>query len=212
MFRAGQTVEDHCRVCKEPRDHRVIAVDEAGRILRVICGFCQSQHNYRHNRHPGERGERQPGGVRVMASADASGEVAIVTPAERTHPPVEIDEHFGFEGDEMDLEMLLRKVIREELGLTPTALADKWRGGQMVLRPGKPGLQDKVVPLETLFNKIVMIRNRLRVLEQQLNSSELPDDQKLKLQGYITGAYGSLTTFNVLFVDEEDKFKGSGGD
>lgn len=210
MFRAGQTVEDHCRVCKEPRDHRVIAVDDAGHILRVICGFCGSQHNYRHNRTPGER-ERAPG-ARVMASADASGEVAIVTPAERGYAPVEIDEHFGFEGDEMDLELLLRKVIREELGLTPTALEGKWRGGQMILRPGKPGLQEKVVPLETLFNKIVMIRNRLRVLEQQVNASELPAEEKLKLQGYITGAYGSLTTFNVLFADEDDKFKGSGGD
>jgi hypothetical protein len=57
-----------------------------------------------------------------------------------------------------------------------------------------------------------MLRNRLRTLEQQLNASELPDDAKVKLQGYITGCYGSLTSFNVLFADESDEFKGSGGE
>jgi hypothetical protein len=78
-----------------------------------------------------------------------------------------------------------------------------------VLRPGKSGVQEKTVPIDTFFNKIVMLRNRLRTLEQQVNASELPDDQKLKLQGYITGCYGSLTTFNVLFAEEDDKFVGA---
>ena len=68
------------------------------------------------------------------------------------------------------------------------------------------------MPIDTFFNKIVMLRNRLRTLEQQVNASELPDDQKLKLQSYVTGCYGSLTSFNVLFADEEDQFKGAGGD
>ena len=113
----------------------------------------------------------------------------------------------------MELEHLLRRIIREEAGLTPATPAKKWRGGKMVLVPGDPALQAKELPLEALFNKVVMIRNRLRVLEQHLNAAEsLPDDQKLKLQGYITGCYGSLTTFNVLFADEDDKFKGAGGD
>jgi hypothetical protein len=111
-----------------------------------------------------------------------------------------------------DLELLLRRIIREESGLTPVTPADRWRGGQLVLRPGKPGLQEKVVPIETFFNKIVMLRNRLRTLEQQVNSSELPDEVKVKLQGYITGCYGSLTTFNVLFADEDDQFRGAGGE
>jgi hypothetical protein len=92
------------------------------------------------------------------------------------------------------------------------APAEKWRGGELVLRPGKPGLQDKTVPIESFFNKIVMLRNRLRTLEQQVNASDLPDDQKLKLQGYITGCYGSLTSFNVLFADDADKFVGTGGE
>ena len=108
------------------------------------------------------------------------------------------------------LEALLRRVIREETGLTSVTPAEKWRGGDLVLRPGKPGVQEKSWPIETFFHKIVMLRNSLRTLEQQVNASELPDDQKLKLQAYITGCYGSLTSFNVLFAEEDDKFAGSG--
>jgi hypothetical protein len=111
-----------------------------------------------------------------------------------------------------DLEALLRRVIREETGWTPVAPAEKWRGGELVLRPGKPGLQEKSWPIETLFHKVVMIRNRLRVLEQQINSTEeLPDAIKLKLQAHVTGCYGSLTSFNVLFADDGDRFHGGGG-
>jgi hypothetical protein len=110
-----------------------------------------------------------------------------------------------------DLESLLRRVLREELGLTPGAPAAKWRGGQMVLRPGNPGLQEKAWPIDTLFHKVVMIRNRLRTLEQQLNAAEIPEDLKLRLQAYVSGCYGSLTSFNVLFADEADQFRGAGG-
>ena len=110
-----------------------------------------------------------------------------------------------------DLEAMLRRVLRQELGLTAVVPADKWRGGELVLRPGKAGLQDKTWPIESFFHKIVMIRNRLRTLEQQVNSSELPDDAKVRLQSYVTACYGSLTSFNVLFADEEDQFKGAGG-
>jgi hypothetical protein len=110
----------------------------------------------------------------------------------------------------VDLEMLLRRVIREETGLTPVVPAEKWRGGELVLRPGRPGVQEKSWPIETFFHKVVMLRNRLRTLEQQLNGAELPDDLKVRLQGYITGCYGSLTSFNVLFADENDQFKGAG--
>jgi hypothetical protein len=109
-----------------------------------------------------------------------------------------------------DLELLLRRIIREETGLTPVAPAEKWRNGTLVLRAGTPGLQEKSWPIETFFHKIVMIRNRLRSLEQQVNAADLPTDVKLKLQSYISGCYGSLTSFNVLFADEDDQFKGSG--
>jgi hypothetical protein len=109
---------------------------------------------------------------------------------------------------DVDLEMLLRRIIREETGITPAAPAEKWRGGTLVLRPGN-ATQEKSWPIETFFQKIVMIRNRLRTLEQQVNATDLPGDVKLKLQSYISGCYGSLTSFNVLFTDEEDQFKGS---
>jgi hypothetical protein len=111
-----------------------------------------------------------------------------------------------------DLELLLRRILRQELGLTAVVPADKWRGGELVLRPGKPGLQEKKWPIDSFFHKIVMVRNRLRTLEQQVNASDLPDDAKVRLQSYISGCYGTLTSFNVLFADEEDQFKGAGGD
>lgn len=111
-----------------------------------------------------------------------------------------------------DLELLLRRILREEAGVTPVVPAEKWRGGMLVLRPGTAGLQEKSWPIETFFHKVVMLRNRLRTLEQQVNASNLPDDVKVKLQTYISGCYGSLTSFNVLFADEADHFTGSGGD
>ena len=112
--------------------------------------------------------------------------------------------------ESQDVELLLRRIIREETGLTPVAPAEKWRNGQLVLRPGTPGLQEKTWPIETFFHKVVMLRNRLRTLEQQVNSMDLAEDAKVKLQGYITGCYGSLTSFNVLFAAEDDQFRGSG--
>ena len=109
-----------------------------------------------------------------------------------------------------DLEMLLRRIIREETGISAVTPADKWRGGSLVLRPGNAELQEKTWPIETFFHKVVMLRNRLRTLEQQVNATDMPEDVKVKLQGYISGCYGSLTSFNVLFADERDQFKGSG--
>ena len=111
-----------------------------------------------------------------------------------------------------DLEGLLRRVIREEAGITAVAPAEKWRGGTLVLRPATPGLQEKTWPIETFFHKVVMLRNRLRTLEQHVNASDLPEDTKVKLQAYVSGCYGTLTSFNVLFADEADQFTGSGGD
>jgi hypothetical protein len=116
----------------------------------------------------------------------------------------------GSLADTNDLELLLRRIIREEAGLSVVTPAEKWRGGTLVLKPGTPGLQEKSWPIETFFHKVVMLRNRLRTLEQQVNASDLPDDVKVKLQGYVSGCYGSLTSFNILFADEDDQFKGSG--
>ena len=111
-----------------------------------------------------------------------------------------------------EFEVTIRRIIREETGLTPVAPAEKWRGGQLVLKPGKPGVQEKSWPIDSFFHKVVMLRNRLRTLEQQVNASDLPDDQKLKIQSYITGCYGSLTSFNVLFAEEADRFVGTAAD
>ena len=112
----------------------------------------------------------------------------------------------------VDLELLLRRIIREEAGLSPVVPADKWHGGLLILRPGRADVQEKSWPIESFFNKIVMLRNRLRTLEQQINGAEMSNELKLKLQAYITGCYGTLTSFNVLFADEQDRFHGAGGE
>jgi hypothetical protein len=200
--RAGERIDDLCRACKALRDHTIVAVDGQGRVLRVMCGFCRSEHNYRGG------GDEAPAASRPSpARAPSAGApFALVSERERTEAPM------TSETSAVDLEMMLRRVIREETGLTPVIPADKWRGGQLVLRPGNPSLQEKAWPVETFFHKVVMLRNRLRTLEQQVNASDLPDDQKVKLQSYVTGCYGSLTSFNILFADEDDQFRGASGD
>ena len=91
-------------------------------------------------------------------------------------------------------------------------LGERWKGGNMILKPGTEGLQSKEVPIEQFFHKIVMVRDRVRVMEQQINSnSKLSDEDKVNLQQYITRIYGSLTTFNILFKHKEDQFRGEGG-
>ena len=90
-------------------------------------------------------------------------------------------------------------------------LGDKWHGGTMIIQPKDLQLKPKEIPVEVFFHKIVMLRDRLRVLEQSINSHKiLSDEDKINIQQYITRIYGSLTTFNVLFADKENYFKGSG--
>jgi hypothetical protein len=214
-YRAGDSVEDICRACKLDRMHTVVATDQDGRPLRVSCGYCGSEHNYRGGpavavREAGATAvslkPRSGAGGREVGSWRSSDPFPLVSDRERTVPQMSADRL----GD--DVELLLRRIIREETGLTPVAPAEKWRNGQLVLRPGAPGLQEKAWPIEAFFHKIVMLRNRLRTLEQQVNAMEIPADAKVRLQGYITGCYGSLTSFNVLFADDDDQFRGSGGD
>jgi len=115
--------------------------------------------------------------------------------------------------DEDAFRKVLTQVLRDELGVGEVTIAGKWDGGEVVLRPGKEGTQEKRIPLTTLFHKIVLIRDKLRVLEQRINSHpKLSPEEKVQLQQYVTGCYGSLTTFNVLFASREDQFIGQASD
>jgi len=103
------------------------------------------------------------------------------------------------------------EAIREALGeeAAPVRLAPRWEGGTVVLRPKDPATQSREIPLDSLFHKIVMIRDRLRLLEQRINAHEkLSDVEKVEIQQYVTRCYGSLTTFNLLFREDRDRFVG----
>jgi len=142
-------------------------------------------------------------GVKYFSEAEAETELS--------DPPPKQEQNL--QEQSMDLNILketIRKVLIEEglAGMIP--LSDKWNGGELIMKPGKPGMQEKSVPIDVFFHKIVMIRNQLRVLEQNINGSgKLIDSEKVNLQQYITRCYGSLTTFNVLFSDKKDWFVGA---
>ena len=109
-----------------------------------------------------------------------------------------------------ETEKALLRMLRLWGGVSETVqLGDRWNGGTLLLQPFDKTLKAKEVPIEDFFHKIVMLRDRLRVLEQQINShKKLTDEDKVNLQQYITRCYGSLTTFNVLFANKADWFVG----
>lgn len=207
-YRAGSSIEDYCRACKTDRIHTVIVADAAGQPIRTQCGYCRSEHNYRGGPRidvdgaPAAAAGSSATAARATRGAAARDPFPLVSDRERSADPIMVN-------STPDLELLLRRVIREETGLTSATPAEKWRNGSLILKPGTPGLQEKSWPIETFFHKVVMLRNRLRTLEQQVNASDLPEDVKVKLQGYVSGCYGSLTSFNVLFAEDEDQFKGA---
>lgn len=110
-----------------------------------------------------------------------------------------------------DIEQALDNILERrlhEMQLVP--MGTRWNNGTLILKPGDDSLQAKEVPIETFFHKIVMVRDRLRLIEQKINAHKgLTDEEKVDLQQYVTAIYGSLTTFNVLFKETHHQFKGS---
>jgi hypothetical protein len=127
--------------------------------------------------------------ISAMEGGEASGEVASMA----------------------DLEMVINNILDQRADLNERVeLGGKWDGGTLILKPGSEDLQTKEMSIDSFFHKIVMVRDRLRVLEQNINSHKvLTDEDKVHMQQYITRAYGSLTTFNVLFKNSHEQFKGS---
>jgi len=131
----------------------------------------------------------------------------------RTYNALEVTEAVEPDPDLISLsrvENVLTQIIRRYSDLQETVpLGSRWAGGKMILQPGNTGLQPKELPIDVFFNKIIMLRDRLRVMEQRINASDsLKEEEKINLQQYITRIYGSLTTFNVLFRETDDHFVG----
>jgi hypothetical protein len=153
------------------------------------------------NARPRSLSARSPGFTSGSGSGMGSAPRALEIP----------EELLDMDADEF--RAVLREVIRDELGVTEVEMGGRWSGGEVVLKPGKEGTQEKRIPIESLFHKVVMIRDKLRVLEQKINANpKLLDEEKLQMQQYVTACYGSLTTFNVLFADKSDQFSGQKGD
>jgi len=107
----------------------------------------------------------------------------------------------------------LKRILRTWSGISEVVpLADKWKDGTMILKPADTSLKSKEIPIETFFHKVVMVRDRIRVMEQRINASKnMSDEEKVNLQQYLTRIYGSLTTFNILFKYKENSFVGERG-
>ena len=112
-----------------------------------------------------------------------------------------------------DIEQALSNILDQRLhDIQLVPIGPRWKRGMMILKPGDPTLAAKEVPIDTFFHKIVMVRDRLRVMEQKINANKvMTDDEKVDLQQYITAIYGSLTTFNVLSKETHHQFKGMSG-
>jgi hypothetical protein len=113
-----------------------------------------------------------------------------------------------------DVEAALENILDRRLNeFQMVPMGTRWNNGTLILKPGEENLQTKELPIETFFHKIVMVRDRLRLIEQKINAHKtLTDEEKVDLQQYVTGIYGSLTTFNVLFKESHHQFRGANKD
>jgi len=108
-----------------------------------------------------------------------------------------------------EVERSLKSILKKWSDVSEVvAIADKWKGGKLIMQPGDTNLKSSEIPIDTFFHKITMVRDRLRVMEQKINSSNLEEQEKIDLQQYITRSYGSLTSFNVLFKLKSQQFVG----
>ena len=108
-----------------------------------------------------------------------------------------------------DVERSLKLILKQWSDVSEViTIADKWKGGKLIMQPGDTNLKSNEIPIDTFFHKITMVRDRLRVMEQKINSSNLEEQEKIDLQQYITRSYGSLTSFNVLFKLKSQQFVG----
>ncbi len=154
-------------------------------------------------------------GVVIQAYAD-SYEITFIDfgtkTIHKTFTGLEVLDYVGSELDMLSFEKVERvitKLLRRITDIQETVhIGSRWRGGTLILEPSDKSLKSKEVPIDAFFHKIVMVRDRLRVMEQRINSSKLEEDEKISLQQYITRIYGSLTTFNILFAEKDDHFVG----
>ncbi|MAB49393.1 MULTISPECIES: hypothetical protein [Winogradskyella] len=164
-------------------------------------------------------------GSRINHTAHGKGVVTNVTSKhywvtfiDKGLETIELDEDFEvIEAAEDDVDTVsfyeveksLKSILKKWSDVSEViSIADKWKGGKLILEPGDTNLQGKELPIDTFFHKITMVRDRLRVMEQKINSSNLDEQEKIDLQQYITRSYGSLTSFNVLFKLKSQQFVG----
>lgn len=166
-----------------------------------------------------------PVGVQVRHKHYGLGRIVQLDPpfyvvrfnSETARVPFEYREMHMAQGSDPQLEQIkfaLEEVLLDFGLVRPEEqLGKRWVGGELVLVPGKKETKEKRIPLEAFFKKVVGVRDKLRVLEQRINTNaNIAPEEKLELQGYITRCYGSLTTFNVLFADQAEQFKGTGSE
>lgn len=147
---------------------------------------------------------------RQAARAPLRSVAPVIVKKRQANPDQEVDLGEGLNMTRQELIEIFREAVGD--GDVPP-LATKWEGGVIQLVPGKSDLQGKEIPIDAFFHKIVMVRDRLRTLEQKINAHpKLTDAEKVEIQNYVTRIYGSLTSFNVLFREKGDQFVGMKGE